>query len=677
MNKEFIETFTIEGEEHNYVEFLESVENHFNFISGTPLFKTNVEGLYELFLDNLPQLARQHYTCRACKHFIERFGGLVTIMENGVVKSAIWHEEVPIFFQKSVKAMKKAVERARVTDVFISDERVLGTPITGQWKHLSVKLPISKVNRSRLKNASQMMAEKREDFRILIGGLLEYPIDTVEQALALLQSETLYRSDKVLGVAEFLKDLHTKRANAKNSQLRDNITWLAVAKAPTGYCHVKSSMIGTLLEDINDGLSTTSISRRFAEKMSPSNYMRSQSTPTENTILQAERTVEKLGIANSLGRRYARFEEVPEFLWKGTERGLRRKTVAIEETSGVFGHLTPKKSNNIDLPSTVMTFEKFKRTLLPSADKIEVKVDNTNRLMALVTALDENAENILQWNNTFSWYYHGGIDGEIKRRVESAGGRYDNNEIRVSLIWEGYTDLDLHCITPRGEHIGFSHKRGRCGGWLDIDMNGGSHRDASPVENIRWSSNAPQGHYKFYVHNYQERGKGSTPFTVELEINGKTYTHHGVASGTGFEHTVFSFDYRKGEQLTIKNGNYTSDGAWNISTNDFVGVKGITTSPNLWGNNNVEHAGTHIFFLLDECKDLEEGKGRGFFNEMLKPELREIRKTLELYTANTPIEDVDIASACGVGYTKDNEWNLIVRVTSGNSTRLVKIDRWD
>ena len=62
---------------------------------------------------------------------------------------------------------------------------------------------------------------------------------------------------------------------------------------------------------------------------------------------------------------------------------------------------------------------------------------------------------------------------------------------------------------------------------------------------------------------------------------------------------------------------------------------------------------------------------------MLKPELREIRKTLESYCANTSIEDSDNADACGVGFSKDSEWNLIVKVKNGNSSRLIKIDRWD
>ncbi|WP_025686316.1 YfaP family protein [Paenibacillus maysiensis] len=665
-----------------YPHFSEVIKERFATFSSKPLFTTDSDGIFDAFLEGLPHEARQHYTCKCCRNFVNRFGGLVSISEDGEINSALWDESnTPEFFVNSVNAMKQIVLKSRVTGVFVSSERNLGQPHSNGWDHMTVTIPAEKVYQSRLKTARQELAEKKEDFRILTAGLTEYPPEAVEQAVTLLESESLYRSDKVLGVAKFLQVLHTKHLNIRNSQTRDNITWMAVATAPSGFCHVKSSMIGTLLDDIVDGLPYDSISRRFAEKMSPSNYMRAQVAPSQGNIEQAEKIVEKLGIANSLQRRYATIEEVPETIWKKKGSFVKKDDV---KAGGVFGNITPKEKTNtvssrVDLPSVVMTWDKFQRTVMPSAESIEVKIDNPNRFMALVTASDDTAPNILQWDNAFSWYYHGGIDGEIKRRVESAGGQYSNNEIRCSLIWEGYTDLDLHCVTPNGEHIYYGDKRSRCNGWLDIDMNGGGHRDYSPVENIRWSEGeARNGTYRFYVHNYCERGKGSTPFKVELEVNGKIYSYHGVAGGDGYQQDVFVFKYIKGQHPEIVNSNsYSSDDAWNVSVNSFVKVNGITNSPNLWGEEKVTHTGHHIFFLLDGCKDLSEGKGRGFFVETLKPELREVRKTLEAYTANTPIEGIEAASASGVGYSKDSEWNLIVKVTTGNSTRLIKIDRWD
>jgi hypothetical protein len=671
----------------HYLEFEQLIKLHFeeSVANGAPLFTTKAPGLFEAYIKNLPTEAQQNYTCNACRHFIERYGCLVTISDEGKIRSAIWDEDnTPKFFKKSVTEMNAIVLKSKVNGIFVSSDRVLGQPRTGEWTHLAVSLPLSRVHNARLKTADQVMAEKLEDHRILITGLREYSIDVADVALNLLRTEALYRSDKVLGVAEWFKVLHDKCANTKTSRSRDNIIWLATATAPAGFCHIKSSMIGTLLDDIASGMSFEAVKRRFAEKMNPSNYMRSQSAPTAGGIAQAEKVVEKLGIANSLRRRYANFSEIPSFIWKAKVTDVA--DASIKSSGGVFGNLIPKgkefNDRTMDLPMTVMTWEKFNRTVLPTADSVEAMVDNPGRLMAIVAAADETAENILLWNNTFSWYYHGGIDGEIKRRVESAGGKYENNEIRCSLIWEGLTDLDLHCITPspNREHIYWHSKRATCGGYLDLDMNGVDRRSETPVENMRWASNAPQGHYKFYVHNYRERvNKFGTPFKAELEINGEVYHYCGGPLSNGDDVIVFEFDYVKGQQPIINAHSSSTSSAsdWNINMNSFVKVNGITTSPNLWGKEPVVHSGSHIFFLLDGCKDLSEGKGRGFFNEMLKPELREIRKTLEAYTANAAIDDAEKASACGVGYSKDSEWNLILRVTSGNSTRLIKIDRWD
>lgn len=664
------------NENDRYPEFEKNLKSYFDkAISSKKLFKTNVQGLFDLYVDNLPVEARQHYTCSACRHFIERFGGLVTIDENGIMASAIWDEDMaPPFFKAAVLAMKAEVLNSKVRGVFISNSPVLGKPRTGKWNHLSVVVPEEMVNHSRLQTAGQVMAEKLEEFKMLSNALLEYTIETVEQAVVLLQSEALYRSDRVLGIAEWFKTLHDKRNSVGNNNQKTNLVWLAVATAPAGFCHVRSSMIGTLLDDIASGMSVESVARRFAEKMNPANYMRSQAAPTQNAIVEAEKIVEKLGIANSLRRRYATFEEIPSFLWEN-----QSEPKVVEQKKGIFSNILPKEkaSSKVSLPSSVMTWEKFQRTILPTAENMEVLIDNPSRFMAVVTASDEAAPNILQWNNTFSWYYHGGIDGEIKRRVESAGGRYENNEIRASLIWEGYTDLDLHCLTPKGDHIYYGDKSDKFGGFLDIDMNGGHHRNPSPVENIRWSENAPGGHYRFYVHNYCERGNGSTPFKVELEVNGKTYSFIGVAGGAGYVTDVFEFDYVKGRQPNISSHSYASDDSWSVQVNNFVKVNGITTSPNLWGEEPISHSGSHIFFLLDGVKDTSEGKGRGFFNETLKADLRQIRKTLEAYTASTPIEGTEHATACGVGYSKDHEWNLTVKVTTNNATRVIKIDRWD
>jgi hypothetical protein len=53
--------------------FKDAIANH------EVLYTTDCENLYDIFLQNLPEDARQHYTCNACRNFVNRYGGLVTI----------------------------------------------------------------------------------------------------------------------------------------------------------------------------------------------------------------------------------------------------------------------------------------------------------------------------------------------------------------------------------------------------------------------------------------------------------------------------------------------------------------------------------------------------------------------------------------------------------------------
>lgn len=398
-----------------YEEFEQSITNNFNTLvdKDTYLFTTDAENLWETYLNNLPEEGRQHYNCNCCRHFIQRYGNLVVVTEEGTLESVLWSKEVPSFFKESAKELRKVVNKARITGVFISYIRTLGTSQTGIWSHLHVTLPKEKVNNSRLLNANQVMSEKLEDYRMINRALQEYSLENVNQALTLLQSESLYRSDKCLGVAKWFKGLHDDRLNSNNSRIKENITWVYVASAPTGFCHIKSSMIGTLLDDIASGMKFDSVSKRFSEKMNPLQYQRPQAAPTVGNIAQAEKIVEKLGIQKSLVRRFARVEEL-EKIWTPKEKKEQVKN------EGVFSHLVAKgkkESTQMDMPPITMTWRKFSETVLPFAENIEFLVKSgRDNYSAILTTSHEDAPPILQWDseekrNPFSWYvYSGGSD---------------------------------------------------------------------------------------------------------------------------------------------------------------------------------------------------------------------------------------------------------------------------
>ncbi len=146
------------------------------------------------------------------------------------------------------------------------------------------------------------------------------------------------------------------------------------------------------------------------------------------------------------------------------------------------------------------------------------------------------------------------IDVEMRERLEQAGGRFRDVDIRASLRWDTYDDLDLHVVCPGGE-VWYANKK--CSnGELDVDRNAGGPQTRKPVENIRWAKGeAPKGRYKVFVQNYafHEDERNPIPFLVELEVNGKIQKFEGVSAskkenGSRSNITAFEFNYDPAER---------------------------------------------------------------------------------------------------------------------------------
>lgn len=404
-----------------------------------PLFATNADGLWEVYLDSFTDpVERQYHNCHACRTFIERFGALVTIAQDGTTAPAVWHDDdAPPMYRPAVAALERIVRRAKVTGVFLCSDETWGKPQTGVWRHLHVSPPAAMVYARRgLLTAGQKMAERREDFLAVLRALKEFTLPQVETALTLLRSDALYRSEKLLGQAEWLHALHVARSAALGAR-RSHVVWRAVATAPAGFCHPRSGMIGTLLDDIAAGMEFPQVARRFAEKMHPLRYQRPQAAPTLGEIAEAEKVVQNLGIARSLARRFCRLDEV-KALWRPA---ARQDATAPD---GVFGHIKPQGAEVpiMRIPPQTMSWEKFQRTVLPGAERMQFAAPMIGNYTALVTAVHADAPPILQWDredarNPVSWYFwHGGaLAGQFGLR---SGVFYDVEAIaHKPSMWNG------------------------------------------------------------------------------------------------------------------------------------------------------------------------------------------------------------------------------------------------
>jgi hypothetical protein len=436
-----------------YTKYLKAVEGRFlNLVQDgqEPIFTTGLVGedLWKIYLENLPLEDVQYCTCHACRRFISTYGGLVFINEDGSLTSAFWDPAIAQERdQASVSALKKTVESAKVSGVFLSEDRQWGTPVTGDWIHLGVIRPRSQVYHHRIKTAHAEMANKRQNYQQVIRGLLNFPLGVLNQAIALLEADTLEQEEHVLPGLRWFRDLQQVFSDPTQARVKNHLVWKAVAKAPDGFCHPQSNVASTLLDDLVAGLPFEEVARKFKAKMAGDQYMRPQVPPSNTAIEAAERLVEKLGMQESFRRRTVRMKEV-ETLWTPPD------SEAASKTEGVFGCLktpapgtTPLQANN---PPVMITWEKFHRTVLPIAKAIHYYItpylDNYG---VLTTAAVPEAPPILQWDleearNPVSQYFrHGGghpsefnlVPGTL---VEVEGITYS------PWMWKGKTDRYEH-----------------------------------------------------------------------------------------------------------------------------------------------------------------------------------------------------------------------------------------
>ncbi len=403
------------ADDHAYHAYLARLHTRFAAragLAGGRLFTTDAEGLWDAYLAAMPNELRQYHNCTACRRFVERFGHVVIIDEHGRTDSAFWSaDDATGEYLPAVLAMLKIIRKAKVSGVFLSSEPVWGQPETGAWRHWAFTPHPSMIFQRATQTAGQAMAERREDFKNLCVALEEFTLPVIEQAVTILRTESLYSCEKVMGQAEFLHQLHLARDRAAG-ELKRNVLWRLIAAAPAGFCHPRSSMIGTLLEDIAAGKDFGAVSRAFAAKMHPLQYQRPQAAPSAGVIAQAEKIVEQLGAAGALRRRFATLADIKALWLPPAPRG------ALPAKGGVFGHLTPKGESlphPMAIPPVTMTWTKFAATVLPTAERIEIFARNVrDSYCALVTAADPSAPPIVQWDdidarNPVSWYvWHGG-----------------------------------------------------------------------------------------------------------------------------------------------------------------------------------------------------------------------------------------------------------------------------
>jgi len=141
--------------------------------------------------------------------------------------------------------------------------------------------------------------------------------------------------------------------------------------------------------------------------------------------------------------------------------------------------------------------------------------------------------------------------GEACAETEACGGGLaceagfcaNAGELRIALIWEGRTDLDLHVVTPNGEEIYYRNRVSTDGGQFLKDGCIADRCDGQSgpfSEAVLWEGIPTAGTYEMWAINYDGVEAASARF--EIRHNGQLETYSTQVGGNaGAKSEIFTF----------------------------------------------------------------------------------------------------------------------------------------
>lgn len=643
--------------------------------------------LWELYLGSFPEgmnpvyRTRTEFDCSCCRHFLKDIGPTVWIDDDLNVHTIFEFDAGE--FQPVMDALDKFVKQNSISGPYLSPSKTVGTRINRaiedgvivEYNHFFLELPPRFVFNNRRSTIGTEISQFNSRKAVFKRSLDEITIDAVDTVLELISSNSLYRGEEwKIQLGEFRKYKQAYRGTSDDKA--ELFCWKHAIEAGDVIGHMRNHSIGTLLTDISEGMELDQAVRRYEAIVAPANYKRPKAIYTKRMLEQAQKTVEELGYMNSLGRRYARLEDISVGNILFANRNVTKRLAG-----NVFDEMKDEAPENPKKYSKVeeIPIEKFISDVLPTTNEIEVLMQSrlAPNMVSVIAPVDKTAPTMFKWNNGFSWAYAGNMtDSDIRENVKSAGGKVDG-VLRFSIQWndtgkQDDNDVDAHCIEPNHAHIHFREKTDRMtGGMLDVDIIN-PRLNTPAVENITWpdKKRMPDGTYKFFVHCFNSRG-GKSGFRAEIEFDGE----------------IYQFDYDKPlrqdetvdvANVTLKNGVFTIENLldntvtsreiWGVKTNRFVPVTLMMYSPNYW-DEQTGIGNRHYMFMLKDCINPE--KPNGFYNEFLKQELVQHKHVFEALGSKMAVED-DPNQLSGLGFSSTRRNDLIVRV-KGNTQRIMKI----
>jgi len=630
------------------------------------------DSLWLTFLDSFPAgtnprfRERSAYDCSTCRGFVKGFGNVVEI-HDGQVRT-VWSgvsASDPVFSVVAA-AMDEFVGTLPLAGIFRSTEAQYGTPTTRTLRDGRVEVWHHLHGRVDRRHHTQDVGAARGTFdaavQVFQRGLAELTRHALDTVVDLIDDNALYRGTEHRRAVTEFRSLQNQWTQATDGRA------FVFANAMNPAARFRNTVIGTLVQDLSAGVDLEQAVRSFEAKVAPQNYQRPTALITPAMVKAAMRTIDELGLEESLQRRFARLSDVSvtNVLWVDNDTQPRMK-------DGIEGLLMQAATTGSagarlrDAKPEEMPVVAFMKDVLPGAATIDLWFANSHEpnLVSLTTGLNPAATRLFTWDNDFAWSYNGNVADSIKEKVKRAGGNV-TGKLRVSLSWFNHDDLDLHVYEPDGTHIWYQDKRNK----LDVDMNAGGGESREPVENVTWTDHLPDGEYRIEVNQFRKRESSGVGFVIETESNGRIehYRHEravgqketvavGRMTVTGGVITAF----RPGADM--QRGSAAKD-LWGITTEQFVPVSTIMYSPNHFDDSEVGNR--HYFFMLKGC--VNDQPTRGIYNEFLRRDLQPHRKVFEVLGDRTKCEPSE-DQLSGLGFSSTVRSTVVAKVTMTSGRR--------
>jgi len=659
--------------------FKTAIQRQFNEIKKHDVFRVVVDKdtMWDLYLRSFPEgtnpifRERTEHDCNCCKNFIRNAGSMVAIIDGKL--ATIWDVEVDSFYQKVADSMGDYIRSLRIESIFLHPEANIGVNQNFEnrddgvhtWNHLFIQLPSNLVERK--DRIGSRIGESNGTHQVFLRALKEITLESVDTVLELIDQGSLYRGTEYKATLEKFRDIK-KFFSGLNGSQQDDYCWWSLSKTSGPVTNIRNSAIGTLLVDLCEGKDLEYAVKAFETKVAPTNYKRPTALITQGMINKAKEKLEELGLTSALDRRFAVIEDI------SINNVLFADRTAKKRMDSVFDELTATKSaakKKIDKIEEIH-IEEFIKNVIPSISSMEIMFENKHNpnLVSLIAPCDLTAKNLFKWNNPFSWSYTGDVTDSIKERVKEKGGNVEG-DLRCSLSWFNYDDLDLHMTEPNGFNIYYGNKMSRnTFGNLDVDMNAVCRQSRSSVENIAYpkKSKMIEGIYKLVVNQFSKRETIDVGFDAEIEFDDIIHSFHYPKDVKSYVE-VAQIEYTKANGFKILKSIPSTQAVrevWGIPTNTFHKVSIMMLSPNYWDSKAVGNK--HYFFMMEGCTN---DKARGFYNEFLTEELNEHRKVFEVVGSKMKTDE-SINQLSGLGFSSTQRNSVLCKV-KGNFTRTVKI----